>query len=77
MNLHQPPQGIRLEESAHGNAMAKTAKKPATRLYPIGTRFSAAEKAALEKCAAKDDRPVTVMMRKIVADYLREHGYLK
>jgi hypothetical protein len=49
----------------------RAVKKPATKLYTIGVRFSAPEKTALEKCARVDERPISVEIRKIVADYLR------
>ena len=52
-------------------------KKPATKLHTIGVRFEPREKAALEKHAAAEQRPVSVMLRKIVVDYLREKGVLK
>lgn len=57
--------------------MASAAKKPATKLLTIGVRFSPVEKAALEKYAGAEDRPVSVMLRKIVVDCLREKGHLK
>jgi hypothetical protein len=57
--------------------MPKAVKKPATKLFTIGVRFSAIEKAALERCARVDDRPISVEIRKIVADYLRVNGFLK
>lgn len=57
--------------------LAAMAKKLATQLFTIGVRFSASEKAALEKYAKVEERPVSVMLRKIVADHLREKGLLK
>jgi hypothetical protein len=57
--------------------MPKAVKKPATKLFTIGVRFSAIEKTALEKCAKVDERPISVEVRKIVADYLRAKGFLK
>ena len=53
------------------------AKKPATKLFTIGVRFSASEKSALEKYARAEERPMSVMLRKIVVDHLREKGLLK
>jgi hypothetical protein len=43
----------------------------------ISVRFLPAVKAALEKAAAKDSRPLSSMVQKIVADYLRAEGFLK
>jgi hypothetical protein len=34
-------------------------------------------RAALDKCAAADERPISVMAHKIIADYLRTNGFLK
>ena len=57
--------------------MARGVKKPATKLHTIGVRFAPNEKAALEKYASGEDRPVSVMLRKIVVDFLREKAVLK
>jgi hypothetical protein len=43
----------------------------------ISVRFLPAVKTALEKAAAKDERPLSSMVQKIVADYLRAEGFLK
>jgi hypothetical protein len=40
-------------------------------------RFTATEKAALEKAARDDARPVAALMTKIICDWLRERKYLK
>jgi hypothetical protein len=40
-------------------------------------RFTATEKAALEKAARDDARPVAALMAKIICDWLRERKYLK
>jgi hypothetical protein len=44
---------------------------------PIGVRLDADERVALEKAAADDDRPLSSLCRKIVAEWLREHGWLE
>jgi len=44
---------------------------------PIGVRLDPDEKAALESAAALDDRSVSAMARKILADWLRKNGHLK
>jgi hypothetical protein len=43
----------------------------------ISVRLGAEEKAALDKYSADDRRPVSMMLRIIVADFLREKEYLK
>ena len=57
--------------------MARAVKKPATKLHIIGVGFAPNEKVALEKYASAEDRPVSVMLRKIVVDCLRREGFLK
>jgi predicted transcriptional regulator len=42
-----------------------------------GVRFEVEVKAALEKLAAKDDRTVSYLVNKIVADYLRAKRLIK
>lgn len=42
---------------------------------PIGVRFEAVERKALEAAAAADTRPVAVMIRKIVVDYLTQEEW--
>ena len=41
------------------------------------TRLARSEKAALDKAAADELRPTASLMRKILVEWLREHGYLK
>jgi hypothetical protein len=52
-------------------------KSPEKKLTPLGARFTATEKAALEKAARDDARPVAALMTKIICDWLRERKYLK
>jgi hypothetical protein len=52
--------------------IASAPKAPA-----IGIRLESDEKAALEAAAAADDRPLSSMGRKIIAEWLREQGFLK
>ena len=51
--------------------------KGVMKIEPIGIRFSEDERAALEKAAAKDDRKLSAMARKLVVDGLRRRGYLR
>ena len=44
---------------------------------PIGVRLEPAERAALEKAAAADDRSMSALARKIITDWLKKHGHLK
>ena len=44
---------------------------------PIGIRLDPAEKAALEQAAAADDRSISAFARKILADWLKAHEWLK
>ena len=48
-----------------------------TKKPPIGVRFEPDELEALAKAAAADDRPPSALVRKIVAEWLRKHGFLK
>jgi hypothetical protein len=48
-----------------------------TKTDPIGIRLEPGEKAALERAAAADDRSVSAMARKIIAEWLKKHGHLK
>ncbi len=52
-------------------------RKPAAKLSVLGVRLEPAMRAALDKCAAADERPISVMAHKIIADYLRGNGWLK
>ena len=49
---------------------------PMTKEPALGIRLEADEKAALEAAAKADQRPLSAMGRKIIADWLRERGYL-
>ena len=44
---------------------------------PIGVRLEADVRAALEKLAKQEDRSISYLMGKIVADYLRSKRLLK
>jgi hypothetical protein len=48
-----------------------------TKTDPIGVRLEPDEKAALERAAAADDRSVSAMARKIIAEWLRKNGHMK
>jgi hypothetical protein len=52
-------------------------KKELIKLAPIGVRLPPAEKAALEKAARDDARPVATMAQKIITDWLKDRKYLK
>jgi hypothetical protein len=57
--------------------MAKTPPKPAKVWPPLSVRFDAEMREALEKAAKDDMRPVSHLVQKVMADWLREKGYLK
>ena len=44
---------------------------------PIGIRLEPAERDALERAAAGDDRPMSALARKVLVDWLRKNGWLK
>ena len=44
---------------------------------PIGIRLDPAERDALERAAASDDRTMSALARKVLADWLRKNGWLK
>ncbi len=44
---------------------------------PIGVRLEPEERAALDRAAAKDDRSVSAMARKILVEWLKRHGHMK
>jgi hypothetical protein len=44
---------------------------------PIGIRLDPAEKAALERAAATDDRSISALGRKIIVEWLRKNGHIK
>jgi|HubBroStandDraft_3_1064219.scaffolds.fasta_scaffold4413672_1 hypothetical protein len=52
-------------------------KKSSIKLAPVSVRFLPAAKAALEKAALADDRPVSVLAQKIIVDWLKANGFLK
>jgi hypothetical protein len=61
---------------------AKTAamppKKASTRpVMPLSIRFDAEVRAALDRAAADDMRPVGVLVQKIAIEWLKARGYLK
>lgn len=43
---------------------------------PLGVRLDPSERSALAKAAAADDRSQSALVRKIVAEWLRRHGWL-
>ncbi len=43
---------------------------------PLGIRLEPGERAALERAAGADDRSMSALGRKIIADWLREEGWL-
>ena len=57
--------------------MAKGPQKPAKEYPPLSVRFDHDIRAALEKAAKADMRPVSHLVQKIVADWLKEKGFLK
>jgi len=53
-------------------------KKPAKPIKQMfGVRFDPAVKKALEQAAAADRRPASTLVQIIVADWLKEKGFLK
>jgi hypothetical protein len=57
--------------------MAKAPQKPETGWPPLSIRFDHDVRAGLEKAAKDDRRPVSQLVQKIVADWLKERKYLK
>jgi hypothetical protein len=47
-----------------------------TRAAQVGLRLPPEIKAAAERAAADDHRTLTSLIEKLLADYLRERGYL-
>jgi hypothetical protein len=45
--------------------------------YAIGTRLEEEENEALKRAAAADDRAVSALMRRIIAEWLRTNGWLE
>jgi hypothetical protein len=52
-------------------------EKSETRTAPLGLRLLPSVKAALDKAASADRRPVASMVEKILVDWLKANGYLK
>jgi hypothetical protein len=63
---------------ATGNiTMARTPKKPAEGWPPLSIRFDQDIRAAMEKAAKEDRRPVSQLVQKVMADWLKANGFLK
>jgi hypothetical protein len=60
-----------------GKKKRASTRKRATKLAVLGVRLEPPVREALDECAAADERPISGMAHKIIADYLREKGYLK
>ena len=56
--------------------MAKPPQKPKV-WPPLSVRFDQDIRAALEKAAKDDRRPVSHLVQKVMADWLKAGGYLK
>jgi hypothetical protein len=52
-------------------------KKSLIKVAPVSVRLLPSAKAALEKAALADERPVSVMAQKIITDWLKEKGFMK
>jgi hypothetical protein len=59
------------------NMMAEPSQKPARVWPPLSVRFDQDVRAALQKAAKDDRRPVSHLVQKIVADWLKKKGFLK
>ena len=57
--------------------MKKPTAKPSQAHPPLSVRFIPTVRAALEKAAKDDVRPISSLVQKIVADWLKERKYLK
>jgi hypothetical protein len=57
--------------------MTKAPQKPPREYPPLSVRFDQDIRVALEKAAKEDMRPVSHLVQKIVADWLKEKGFLK
>ncbi|MGH6849816.1 MAG: hypothetical protein ACREDD_05135 [Methylocella sp.] len=55
----------------------KMRANPADGWQPLSIRFDHGVRTALEKAAKEDMRPVSQLVQKIVADWLKEKGFLK
>jgi hypothetical protein len=56
-------------------SMAKA--KSARPVTPLSIRFDANVRAALDKAAEEDMRPVGILVQKLCIEWLKAHGYLK
>jgi hypothetical protein len=52
-------------------------KKSETKSIPVGLRFTPSIKAALDKAAEEDRRPVASLVEKILVEWLSKHGFMK
>jgi uncharacterized protein (DUF1778 family) len=52
------------------------ADRPSRKDASIGIRLEEDERAALERAAAADDRPLSALARKMIVDALRRGGWL-
>jgi hypothetical protein len=52
-------------------------QKTETRSVPIGLRVTPAFKKALDAAAQADSRSVASMVEKVLADFLKKHGFLE
>jgi hypothetical protein len=57
--------------------MTKALQKPADGWPPLSVRFDHDVRAGLEKAAKDDRRPVSQLVQKVMADWLKAKGYLK
>jgi hypothetical protein len=57
--------------------MAEPSQKPVRVWPPLSVRFDQDVRAALEKAAKDDRRPVSHLVQKIVADWLKKKGFFK
>lgn len=48
-----------------------------TKTEPLGIRLDPVEREALERAAKADDRPVSALARKILAEWLRKNGWVQ
>jgi hypothetical protein len=57
--------------------MSRRTKMPAKAPSPLSIRMDGDVRSGLEKAAKDDRRPVSHLAQKIIADWLKEKGYLK
>lgn len=50
---------------------------PMVKLAPVAVRLNPEEREALERAARGDDRALSAMARRIIAEWLRENGFLR